>query len=171
MISLKPRLAACLLWLPVVPTLSAQVGAQGVVHFANLAPGVNAPFFESDGTNRLAGSNYLAALYVAPAGTPNPAFVLAGPPQPFQGGGFAGYWTPADVPLAPGFPPGTGVRMQVRFWHRGAGTTTTFEQAEASGAEIGVTEIVAMAQADTVIKTNETPRARSTETRVSELAL
>lgn len=31
--------------------------------------------------------------------------------------------------------------MQVRFWHRGPGTTTTFEQAEASGAEIGVTEI------------------------------
>src|SRR4029450_4626837 len=77
-------------------TGSLSVRAQAVIRFANLGPGVNAPFFGPDGTNRLAGSNFVAALYVAPPGPATPGFQNVGPVQPFQQGAQAGYWLPAD---------------------------------------------------------------------------
>lgn len=116
-------------------SLATDARAQGVLQFANAAPGVNAPFYGSDGTNRLAGSRYSAALYVSPA-TASPSFVQAGSIQPFQTGG---YWLSAFVTVP--FPPGALVRVQVRFWDRDSTSADTFEQAESDGAEIGVADV------------------------------
>jgi hypothetical protein len=112
--------------------------AQAVISFSNLGPAVNAPFFASDGTNRLSGSNYVVALYVAPTNGNN--FASFGPTQRFQVGTQAGFWFPANVTLA-GVPPGESVRVQIRFWDQSSFPNANFTQAEAAGAEIGVAEI------------------------------
>jgi hypothetical protein len=112
--------------------------AQSFVRFANFGGGIDAPFYASDGTNRLSGSNYVAALYVA--ATNSNAFDLVSPLQAFQAGATAGQWIPTTVFLA-AFAPGETIRVQVRFWDRSDAPTGGFDQAEAAGAEIGVAEI------------------------------
>lgn len=109
----------------------------GIVHFANdLASGVNSPFYDTDGTSRLAGSTFRAALYMGMIGSPPESLIEVGAPQPFRVGPFAGYWTSVDIPLP--VPPGSAVLLQVRFWDSADGAFATYEAAEANNARIGV---------------------------------
>lgn len=116
----------------------AALAQNTVVNFSNLdlAHGVNAPFFDVDGTNRLAGDNYRAALYYGPPGTAEANFLQISQAQPFRTGNFAGYWVPASV-FIPGPAPGSTILAQVRFWDTLGGALTTFEQAQAAGAPVG----------------------------------
>jgi small-conductance mechanosensitive channel len=137
MTSLPKIVFALVLWLGAV-TLGT---AQGVIRFANFGPSVDAPFFAADGTNLLAGSNYVAALYVAP--TNGGGFSPVGPIQGFRLGTDAGRWFPVNVTLV-GIGAGTTIRVQVRFWDQSRIPNATFDQAEAGGAEIGIAEIPAL---------------------------
>src|SRR5690349_4287405 len=138
--TLLPKIAlVLLLWLGAVTLGTAQVPA--VINFANFSGPVNAPFFAAQSTNLLAGSNYVAALYVARLGTGD--FALVSPLQRFQTGTAAGRWFPINVFLA-GFTEGDIVRVQIRFWDQSRFPSATFEQAEASGAEIGIAELPAL---------------------------
>src|SRR5204862_124895 len=57
----------------------------GVVRFANdFISGANAPFYDTDGTTKLAGSTFRAALYVGPLGSLPDSWMPSGPSQPFR---------------------------------------------------------------------------------------
>ncbi len=132
------RLVALILWVSSIALLHAQGTIPGAIRFANRGPGIDAPFFASDGLQRAAGSNFVAALYVA--ATNSNAFSLVSPLQRFGVGLDAGYWTPISV-TAPPFPAGSRVRVQVRFWDSTLFPAQSFAQAEALGADIGVAEV------------------------------
>src|SRR5688500_9135311 len=74
---------------------------QSTIRFSNreISPRINEPFYDADGTTRLDGPNYLAALYWAPSDGSEDQMVPVGPPQPFQSGTSAGYWVPANRTL------------------------------------------------------------------------
>lgn len=131
------NLGTLILWISAAGLLSAQGTGPGVIRFANRGPGLDAPFFRSDG-QRVAGSNFVAALYLA--ATNSNTFSQIGAVQRFGVGLDAGYWNPIAVNTAP-LPAGARVRVQVRFWDNALFTNTSFAEAEASGAEIGVVEI------------------------------
>src|SRR5688572_30348950 len=105
----------------------AQTMDSAIIRFANQGPlGINAPFFEEDGTTGLSGEGFQAALYFRPVGTNEDAWMQVGPPQPFRTTA-PGFWVPADRPL-PGLPsPGTAVILQVRFWDSAGGQFASFE--------------------------------------------
>lgn len=111
-----------------------------MVNFSNndLLNGVNAPFYDVDGTTRLEGGTYHAQLYY---GSPNVAPAEWNPttaaPQPFRTGAGAGYWQSSPRPLT-GFVAGERVGIQVRFWDSENGTVLRFEDAELRGRRIGV---------------------------------
>jgi len=124
-------------------SLSAS-GQQGnTISFSNLdlIRGINAPFFDSDGTTRLAGENYRASLYIGPVGTPTEFLVRVGPAQPFRTGTSAGYWQPVNIQV-PAVVPGAPILAQVRFWDTQGGTLVTFEEAQGSGAKIGFSSVL-----------------------------
>ena len=116
---------------------------QGSVYFSNLDSlrGINAPFYDADGTTRLAGENYRAALYFGLPGSQPETFMRAGAAQPFRTGTFAGYWVPANIVLPAPAPGGTFL-VQVRFWDTQGGTLATFEQARAMGAKVGFSSVL-----------------------------
>lgn len=122
--------------LPLILAATSAVG-QGVISFSNLdvLRGINAPFYDVDGTTRLSGDGFRAALYAGPPGAPPTAFVALGTPQPFRTGNFAGYWTPANVAVL--LPSPGPILVQVRFWDTQGGTLGSFEQALAAGAKVG----------------------------------
>jgi len=122
--------------LPLVFAAMSAVG-QGVISFSNLdlPRGVNAPFYDADGTTRLSGDGFRAALYAGPPGAPPTAFVPLGMPQPFRTGNLAGYWMPANVAAL--LPSPGSILVQVRFWDTQGGTLGSFEQALAAGAKVG----------------------------------
>ncbi len=129
-----------LFWLVLLDVLSAF--GQATVRFSNLEPlnGINAPFYDADGTNRLAGDNYRAALFWAPAGASEDQMLQAGTPQPFRTGNFAGYWNPATLAI-----PGPGMQsivVQVRFWDTQGGTLLSFEQAYAARGKVGFSSVL-----------------------------
>jgi hypothetical protein len=120
---------------------SAQQG--NTISFSNLdlLRNINAPFFDSDGTTRLAGDNYRASLYIGPVGTPAEFLVRVGPAQPFRTGTAAGYWQPVNIQI-PLVAPGGAIFAQVRFWDTQGGTLASFEQAQSSGAKIGISSVL-----------------------------
>jgi len=120
---------------------SAQQG--NTISFSNLdlLRNINAPFFDSDGTTRLAGDNYRASLYIGPVGTPAEFLVRVGPAQPFRTGTAAGYWQPVNIQI-PLVTPGGAIFAQVRFWDTQGGTLVSFEQAQGSGAKIGFSSVL-----------------------------
>ncbi len=117
----------------------AQATTPGSIRFANLGPGVDAPFFNTNGL-RLLGSNFVAALYLAPSNS-GPFVQISGLQRFVQA---PGYWTPSTETTRQ-FPAGTRVRVQVRFWDESRfPTNSSFLVAEALGAAIGVAEIPAL---------------------------
>src|SRR5688572_20260012 len=122
--------------LPLILAATSVVG-QGVISFSNLdlPRGVNAPFYDVDGTTRLSGDGFRAALYAGPPGASPASFVALGMSQPFRTGNFAGYWTPANVAAL--LPSPGPILVQVRFWDTQGGTLASFEQALAAGAKVG----------------------------------
>ncbi len=135
--SIITALGTLILWIGAAGLLPAQGTGSGAIRFANRGPGLDAPFFRSDG-QRAAGSNFVAALYVA--ATNSSAFSQIGPTQRFGVGVDAGYWNPSSVSTGP-FPAGASVRVQVRFWDTALFSNASFAEAEAQGLEIGVAEI------------------------------
>ena len=132
-----PQLLAIGLIFGVVATVRGQA-LSGIVRFANdILSGINAPFYDSDGTTRLSGATFRAALYVGQVGTPPESWVRAGSPQPFRTGPEAGFWVTSNITL-PGFPVNSAVSLQVRFWDSVDGAFATYEEAEANGAKVGV---------------------------------
>ena len=113
------------------------------ISFSNLdiARGINAPFYDADGTTPLSGSNFRAALFWGPAGANELQLAQAGIPQPFRTGAQAGYWTPVNIAIpVPG--PGQQITVQVRAWDTQSGTLASFDQALAAGAKIGFSALL-----------------------------
>ena len=111
-----------------------------IVNFANSDPfsGINAPFYDVDGTTRLEGARYQAQLYYGDANSaPETWFASTAAPQPFRTGLGAGYWQSSQR-LLTGFVAGERVGLQVRFWDTENGAFATYAQAEASGGSVGV---------------------------------
>ena len=122
-------------------TVSGQSG--NVVNFSNrdITHGLNAPFYDSDGTTRLSGANFRAALYYGPSDAPE-QMVQVGLPQPFLTGSSAGYWQPANRTIVGGPAPGQPIYVQVKFWDSQGGQYPFFEQAYASHAKVGFSEVL-----------------------------
>src|SRR5687767_13558383 len=144
---MKPGLCSTLL--VAFSVLAAGIGLaraqalSGVVRFANdPASGVNAPFYAADGTTRLSGATFRAALYAGMPGSPPESWSRISGGQPFRSQPWAGYWTSLDVPLALVMPGGSLVVLQVRFWDSVDGTFNTYEEAEANGAAVGVSRAI-----------------------------
>ena len=116
--------------------------SSGLVNFANydLISGVNAPFYGVDGTTRLSGPGFRAALYSGSVGSPPNSWSRVSPAQPFRTGALAGFWVPVDVPVPA--PANTSIGLQVRFWDSLDGTLATYEDAEAAGAPTGVSQAI-----------------------------
>jgi hypothetical protein len=112
-----------------------------IVNFANNNPinGIDAPFYDVDGTTRLAGETYVAQLYYG--NTPESLTASTAAPLPFRTGLGAGYWRSSPRSLT-GFAPGQRVCIQVRFWDTENGTLFSYEQAEATGGWIGVSPVI-----------------------------
>lgn len=108
------------------------------IQFANAALGVNAPFYAANGTTRLAGNGFRAALYIGPSGASEDSLSLLGD-RPFMTGLGAGYWVSQEI-AAPNNT-GQAIVVQVRFWDTQGGAYTNFAQAEAAGAEVGVSKL------------------------------
>jgi hypothetical protein len=136
--SFGPTLFATLALFVCVPTPTSAQTLSGIIRFANdELSGINAPFFSSDGLTRISGPRYLAALYAGPRFTPPELWSRVGGPQPFLTGVFAGFWEPVNVPL-PGVSPGSSISLQVRFWDSFDGAFMSYEEAQANGADVGV---------------------------------
>jgi len=124
-----------------VPSVRGQLAP--IVSFSNndLFHGINAPFYEEDGTTRLSGGTYLAQLYFGSIDSQPENFLrTTAAPQPFGTGVGAGYWRSSQVRL-------TGVvashiALQVRFWDSENGTIETYEEAATNGGRIGVSPVI-----------------------------
>ncbi len=109
---------------------TALARGQAVVTFDNLP---NAPFYDTDGATRLAGTNYSAALYVGSPNSPLESWTQLGGSVSFFTNG---YFNGGNRTLPACFPAGSPVGAQVRFWERTFGPT--FESAGMNGGKIGV---------------------------------
>lgn len=109
----------------------------GTVVFANYSPaaGIDAPVFDSDGTNRLAGAAFLAQLY---AGPDESHLAPVGGAVPFMTGTGAGYVDKGpggNVVQIPSVEPGALAFVQMRAWESARGAD--FETALAGGGRCG----------------------------------
>ena len=124
-----------------VGCMVATVGAlaQAQVNFANIVlPNVvNAPVYDVDGTTKLAGSDYMAQLYV---GTAADSLSPVGSPVEFKTGAGAGYFLGGTVTLPVDW--GTTIYAQVRAWYTGGGTLTSYEAANKPGGKVGESNIL-----------------------------
>jgi hypothetical protein len=148
----KTLLLAALILTTTLSTLG-----QGVVNFNNRVtadvngPLVDAPITLSDGTTRLAGTGYMAALYGAPgAGAAESSLVMLANPSTgatvvsFRTGAAAGYVNVGaeGARIIPGAAYGSQVTVQIRAWTAGY---ATYELAAASvDASIGKSGLVTM---------------------------
>ena len=122
---------------------TARSQSVSVVNFANsdILHGINAPFYDVDGTTRLAGTNYRAALYFGAPDSPPESFVVTtAASQPFGTGLGAGYWRSSQIRLT-GIA-GERVGLQVRFWDTENDTFLSYEQAKANSGTIGVSPAI-----------------------------
>ncbi|HZO86258.1 MAG TPA: hypothetical protein VFC26_13645 [Verrucomicrobiae bacterium] len=106
-----------------------------VVNFAN-SP--SSAFYDADGVTRLAGSNYLAALFYGPVGAMPEQLTQLGPPSRFTSNGL---WAPGTRTV-PTTSPLESIVLQVRFWDSENGAWPTFEAARDNGAKIGVSTAI-----------------------------
>jgi hypothetical protein len=105
-----------------------KMNAQGTIDFANYAGGrgVNAPVYQSDGTTKLLGSQFLAELLVGPAADSLASIATTG----FLPGNGAGYFN-GGTQTVNGMAPGSTAWVEVRVWNTLSGGS--FLQARASG--------------------------------------
>ncbi len=142
------------LFLTVLTALCPASGwAQGLVHFNNRVPDatppIDAPIFDTDGSNRLVGFDFVAQLY---AGTNDTSLAPVGPVLAFGTGELAGYlaaFATANVPshehpgfvaAIPGVAPGGTASVQIRVWERTSGPNHA--QAAANGGKHGASAIL-----------------------------
>jgi hypothetical protein len=114
--------------------------AGGLVNFDNHLPGfgIDAPVFDSDGTNRLSGPAFLAQLY---AGLTIETLAAVGPAVPFRTGSGAGYVVrDSTVRTIPSVTPGGEAQVQMRVWESARGAT--FEEAFAAGGRTGKSDVL-----------------------------
>ncbi len=112
---------------------SLRGAAQGSLTFGNRIIGVlDAPVFAEDGQTPLAGSAFLAQLYVA---APGKSLAAVDVPVVFRSGNAAGYILAKVITLT-GVPGGTRVTVEMRAWAAAAGGT--YEEALANGGPAGV---------------------------------
>jgi sulfur relay (sulfurtransferase) DsrF/TusC family protein len=115
----------------------------GTIWFNNhvTSPLVQAPVYDVNGVTRLAGTNFLAQLWVGP-GTNDLAAV--GEPVPFSTGALAGYvaaGASAKV-AATNVGPGALAFVQMRAWEANAGAT--YEDAVMGGGKYGASDIISV---------------------------
>jgi hypothetical protein len=135
MVSLLKRLLVSASALLVLTNLMAQ----GTVNFANAGGGVNAPFFDLDGTTRLAGPEYMAQLFAGPSAD---SLAPVGAPATFLTGGGAGYFN-GGVIAVPSVAPGEVGWFQVGVWQTLGGTIPSYTAALAAGAYYGQSAVFA----------------------------
>lgn len=109
------------------------------VWFANRAPGLEAPVYDTDCRTPVQGTNFVAQLWLGPtADTLQPL----GAPQPFSlpspDGGSPGFFAPTWLE-APDFVLGRPLLAQVRVWD--AAGAESFTDAAARGLKHGVSEL------------------------------
>lgn len=100
------------------------VWAQGQLTFINrdIANGIDAPIFETDGVTKLAGTAYLADLYYGPVGADPSTFTSLGLAIAFRTGAAAGY-LPTTVVSVPGVAANQEALFQIRAWRASDGAT------------------------------------------------
>lgn len=106
--------------LSLLAACTCRAAERGVIDFRNFIPGVlDAPAYHVDGTNRLSGLGYMAALYVARPGHES-ALAPVGTSLSFGTGDRAGYvetWEPPRPnPVTLPFAAGEEIWVQVRAW-------------------------------------------------------
>ena len=141
-LKMKQALLGLLMFISAMSLAHGQGG--NVISFSNrdLQRGINAPFYDADGTTRLSGDNFRAALYWGPGASPE-QMVQVGAARVFLTGTSAGYWQPANYTIAgPGPAPGQPIYVQVRFWDSQGGAYNFFESAYAARAKIGFSEVL-----------------------------
>jgi hypothetical protein len=125
--------AYAIMVLAVLPATAAL--PQGLLDFANLEVGVNAPIYDIDGTTPLAGPGFLAGLYAAPVGQ---SLAPVGGPVPFlttvPGYFRGGSW------MVPGVPAGHTAVLQVVAWRASDGPT--YALANHPGAHVGSSDLL-----------------------------
>jgi hypothetical protein len=111
----------------------ASAFAQGQLNFSNFGAGANAPWFDTDGTTKLAGAGFQADLYWA-AGTVTDSTLLTALGQPAN---FAssGYFLGGTRTIT-GQAGGATITGQVRVWDTAHGSSWT-QASTAPGAHIG----------------------------------
>jgi len=119
----------------------ATVGAlaQAQVNFANFAPPqVDVKVYDVDGTTPLAGSDYMAQLYV---GTSADSLApVEGATATFQSGPLAGYFVGGLVTVP--YPAGTHIYAQVKAWYTAGGSLTSYEAARSALGKVGESNII-----------------------------
>ena len=128
---------------------AAAAHAQGTVNFNNraTASGVNAPIFDVDGTTRLAGTGFSAALYGGAAGSAANSLTLVGAALNFRTGTAAGFVVVGENSRAiPGVIAGNQAAVQIRAWDSAA---TSWEDAVARGLKHGESGVLNLATGGT----------------------
>lgn len=115
--------------------------AQGTLNFSNLPGTVSpagAPIFDADGTTKLAGAGFLAALYAGPSAG---SLVAIGATLPFRSGAGAGFLdtSSGSARTVPTVAPGVAAFVQVVAWDASAGAT--YEAAVAAGGKHGSSSV------------------------------
>jgi hypothetical protein len=134
-----------LLLLAVLLVAGYGVMAQGTVNFSNGAAGVNAPVTDVDGTTKLAGAGFTAALYAGPSGTVWSSLTLVTPTSAFATGASAGFFF-GGTHTVPGVAGGSPAAYQVRVWSANFATWDLAYAAFVAGnpaAKVGVSSSTA----------------------------
>jgi len=117
--------------------------AGGTFWFNNrvTSPLIDAPVYDVNNVTRLAGTNYLAQLWVGPSTN---EMAAVGQPRPFSTGALAGYIVAGTNAMveAPNVAPGWPAFVQMRAWAADAGAT--YEEAVAAGGACGASAIISV---------------------------
>lgn len=131
--------------LPALLSFAPTNAAGGQMYFANRQNQLGltnyAPVYDVDGIMPLAGSDYMAQLYVAAEAE---ALHAVGQPQPFLSGFQAGYIYPVLITL-PNIGSGVTIQAQMRVWNSQRGSS--YEEVQAWGGRIGASSILTVTTA------------------------
>jgi hypothetical protein len=126
--------------LPATLAVASGLAQSGIITFGNRfyhnGAWREAPVFDVDGITRLSTTNFVAQLYAGPTIA---ALRAVGQPEPFLGGGFAGFIQNRTVSV-PTVGPGMLTVLQMRAWDYRKGAS--YEEARALGGKFGKSGIV-----------------------------
>ncbi len=122
--------------------LEVHAASGGTVICNNDSPaaGIDAPVSDSDGTNRVAGTAFLAQLF---AGAATTSLAPVGGAVPFRtdtGAGYIQKGPGGNVVFIPGVEPGAIAFVELRVWESAKGAS--FEQAYAAGGKCGASAVI-----------------------------